>query len=359
MLQLHLFTDQLCRLHSPGMGHPERPERLDAVTAVFDTCDGKPGVTIDPGRDATDAEITAVHTAALLERVRDSQQREIAVFDADTVANSHSCAAALRAAGSACAAVDALFSGQAQRAFVGTRPPGHHAEADRPMGFCFFNNAAIAAEHARRHHGVSRIAIVDWDVHHGNGTMHSFYADPGVLYVSLHQFPLFPGSGRLEETGSAEGTGYTLNLPLAGGRSDNEYLFLFDTLVVPLLDRYQPQLVLISAGFDAHERDPLGSMLLSDAAFAAMTERLTGVAERHAEGRVAALLEGGYSLYGLQLGIAATIDGLRGAQRAAPADARQSATATGGSHTIVDSAVEQIAERAADTLSRQWGRFTV
>ncbi|TVQ39108.1 MAG: histone deacetylase [Spirochaetaceae bacterium] len=350
MQELYLVSDGVCRLHSAGGGHPERPERMDAVAAVFDDCRSDPTVLLDEGRDATQEEIIRVHTAAHYELVRDSQLREITVFDADTAANRHSYAAALRAAGGACAAVDALFNARARHAFVGTRPPGHHAEADRPMGFCFFNNAAVASEHARARYGVDRVAIVDWDVHHGNGTMHSFYEDPGVLYISLHQFPLFPGTGRLEELGSGKGKGYTVNLPLPAGRSDSEYLFLFDSLIVPLLDRYRPQLILISAGYDAHERDPLGSMLLSGAAFGAMTERLSGVAARHARNRVVVLLEGGYSLRGLELGIRATIEALL-------ADAQRTTTLADG-HTVVNSAVEALAERAAHLLRRQWGEFS-
>ncbi len=347
MAQLALFSDELCRRHNAGAGHPERPERMDAVANVFEELLQRPEMRKGEGRDGTITELRRIHTAEHITRIEESAARPVTVFDADTVANNHSFAAALRAAGCACAAVDAVCSGAVERAFVGTRPPGHHAEAGRPMGFCLFNNVAVAAEHARKRHGLERVAIVDWDVHHGNGTMHSFYDDPGVLYVSLHQSPLFPGTGYLEELGRDAGYGYTLNLPLSAGRSDTEYLFLCDQLVLPLLDRFQPELILISAGFDAHERDPLGSMLLSAEAFGAMTRRLVAVAERHGTGAVVAVLEGGYSLHGLELGIRATASGLL-----------LGGEAPGGAHTIVDSAVEALADRAAQALHDHWGALS-
>lgn len=347
MAQLALFTDDLCRRHNAGAGHPERPERLDAVASVFKEMLQRPGIREAEGRDATITELRRIHTGDHIRRLEESAARQFTVFDADTVTNNNSFAAALRAAGCACAAVDAVCTGAVQRAFVGTRPPGHHAEADRAMGFCLFNNVAVAAEQARKRYGLERVAIVDWDVHHGNGTMDSFYDDPGVLYISLHQSPLFPGTGRLEELGRDAGYGHTLNLPLSAGRSDTEYLYLFDQLIVPLLDRYRPELILISAGFDAHERDPLGSMLLSAEAFGAMTRRLVAVAERHGPGSVVAVLEGGYSLYGLELGVRATVSGLL-----------LGGDAPGGAHTIVDSAVEALAERAAHALHAHWGALS-
>ena len=353
MQPVGIYTDPICREHSAGVGHPERPERMDSVSSVLADLVGEPGITILSGRDASDEQIMRVHTAGHLDAVRASAGREVTVFDADTAANRHSFAAALRAAGSACAAVDSVCAGDARRAFVAARPPGHHAERDRAMGFCFFNTVAVAAEHARHAHGLQRVAVVDWDVHHGNGTMHHFAADPGVLFVSLHQYPLFPGTGRLEETGTDAGAGFSLNLPLSAGRSDNDYLYLFDSLIVPLLDRFAPQLVLVSAGYDAHERDPLGSMLLTSGAFAAMTQRLVSVAERSAEGRLVAVLEGGYSLAGLEAGLRETIMamGAPAPERGAAAPAGHAASAA----RLVDSVVEELVERAELQLEPFWG----
>jgi acetoin utilization deacetylase AcuC-like enzyme len=253
---------------------------------------------------ASRAEIERVHTRRHVDEVEATRDRRRTVFDADTAANEHSHEAATLAAGAALDATRAAISGDAKRPFVVMRPPGHHAEADRAMGFCLFNNAAIAAADALSA-GMQRVAIVDWDVHHGNGTERIFYDRRDVFYVSLHQEHHYPGTGRREDAGRGDGVGFTLNVPLPSGSGREEYLQAFDQVVLPALKRYEPQLFIVSAGFDGHERDPLAGMLLDGDAYAAITARLCAIADTFASGRIVHLLEGGYDLAGLA-------DGMRG-----------------------------------------------
>jgi acetoin utilization deacetylase AcuC-like enzyme len=217
----------------------------------------------------------------------------------DTAISRHSWDAALKAAGSALAAVDGVISGKVKRAFCVVRPPGHHANADRGMGFCVFNNIALAARHAQRRHGVERVLIVDWDVHHGNGTQDIFYEDGTVFFFSTHQFPWYPGTGRAEETGAGAGKGTTLNCPLPAFSGREKIFTCFEQKLLPAAEKFRPELVLISAGFDSREGDPLGQFLLKDKDFADLTRLVAGIAERHAGGRIVSLLEGGYNLSGL------------------------------------------------------------
>jgi acetoin utilization deacetylase AcuC-like enzyme len=216
--------------------------------------------------------------------------------DADTVGSPATYDAALHAAGAVLNAVDAVMEGRAANAFCAVRPPGHHAERDRAMGFCFFNNVAIAARHLRDRHRLRRIAILDWDVHHGNGTQNAFYADPGVFYFSVHQFPHYPGTGRRSERGIAGGAGFTLNVPLRAGSGDEDYRRVFSGELRPAMDNFRPDFILISAGFDAHRDDPLSEMLLTEAGFRDLTDAVLDMAARYAEDRIVSVLEGGYNL---------------------------------------------------------------
>jgi acetoin utilization deacetylase AcuC-like enzyme len=226
-------------------------------------------------------------------------------LDPDTGVSPGSWRAALLSAGGALLACDAVLAGKARSAFVCTRPPGHHAEAGRAMGFCLFNNIAVAARHLQRAHGLGRILIVDWDVHHGNGTQHMFETDPTVFYFSTHQFPFYPGTGSARETGSGRGAGFTLNYPMPAGSGDAEYIEVFQSVLCPEIDRVQPEAILISAGFDAHRDDPLAGMSLTEKGYAALTSILREAAGRHCDGRIISLLEGGYDLQALAAAVEA------------------------------------------------------
>jgi acetoin utilization deacetylase AcuC-like enzyme len=210
------------------------------------------------------------------------------------------------------ALVDEVMTGRLQNGFACVRPPGHHAERDRAMGFCLFNNVAIAAAYARRRFGVERVLILDWDVHHGNGTQHMFERDPGVLYASTHQYPFYPGTGAADEVGEGEGEGYTLNIPLPAGCGDPEYLDAFDSVIEPVVEQYAPQLVLVSAGFDPHARDPLGGMRVTEPGFAAMMRTLLRLSRHSAQGRCIAVLEGGYDLSAVRDSARAVLNELQG-----------------------------------------------
>lgn len=229
-------------------------------------------------------------------------------MDADTIGCSATYAAACRAAGSVLTALDAVAAGRAANAFCAVRPPGHHAERDHAMGFCFFNHVAVGARYAQRSLGLTRIAILDWDLHHGNGTQHLFEDDPDVLYISLHQFPLYPGSGTRHERGMGTGLGATLNIPMAAGSTDTDYRNAFRDDVAPAIKAFAPDLLLISAGFDAHRDDPLGSVLLTEAGFADLTRQACEMASGSAKGRVVSVLEGGYNLDALAASVSAHLD---------------------------------------------------
>ena len=220
-------------------------------------------------------------------------------LDPDTSISAGSLPAAYLAAGGVLAAADAIMAGTVDHAFCAIRPPGHHAESDRAMGFCLFNNVAIAARYLQRRHGVARVLIVDWDVHHGNGTQHTFDDDPSVLFFSTHQYPHYPGTGRATERGKGKGEGLTINVPMSAGQGDEDYREIFERVLVPAADAYKPEFVLISAGFDAHRDDPLASMGLTEEGYATLTGIVAGIARRHSKSRVLSCLEGGYNLNAL------------------------------------------------------------
>jgi acetoin utilization deacetylase AcuC-like enzyme len=305
-----ILTDDRMRMHDAGAGHPERPARLEEVEGELVRAEVD-GVAFAKPQAASREDILRVHDERYVAFI-DSLRGKSARLDADTAVSPHSVEAAYLAPGAAIEAVDAVMENRAGSAFALVRPPGHHAERDRAMGFCLFNNIAIAAVHAIATHKLERVMIVDWDVHHGNGTQHIFEDRRDVLFVSSHQWPLWPGSGAASEHGTGAGLGFTINLPLPAGFDDAGYVALFERLVVPIANHYQPQLLLVSAGFDAHARDPLGGMRMTEPGFAKLCGMMKAIAQRHCAGRLALVLEGGYDLAGLSHSARACVEALAG-----------------------------------------------
>lgn len=292
------------REHVPEGSHPECPERLDAIDRALEPIAGE--LREVELRPASDEEILRAHARAHLDSLLAIAGRN-ARIDADTYSSPLSLEIARLAAGSLIDASLAVARGEAPSAFAALRPPGHHAERNRAMGFCLLNHVAIAAHALRREAGLERIAIVDWDVHHGNGTQQLFDEDPDTLYVSTHQYPFYPGTGALEEIGLGRAAGSTVNLPLPSGCGDAEYGQVFDDVIVPVLREFRPELILVSAGFDAHERDPLASMKVSTRAYGLFAARLRIVAEETCRGRLVVALEGGYALDALGASVAEVV----------------------------------------------------
>jgi acetoin utilization deacetylase AcuC-like enzyme len=300
--------------HQTPLGHPERPDRIRAIERALE----KERFTSLIREQAPMAEIESLalaHPEDHIRRLRDISPREGVVrIDEDTVMSPGTYEAALRGAGGAVQAVDEVMTGKVTNAFVAMRPPGHHAERVRAMGFCFFNNAAIAARHAQRKHGAERVAIFDWDVHHGNGTQDIFWSDETVLYCSTHEAPLYPGTGALSETGDY---GTIVNAPLNAGDGSEAFRDAVDTVILPRIHDFAPDLIIISAGFDAHWRDPLASLNLTESDFAWATQKLMDLAERHCGRRIVSVLEGGYDLEGLAKSTALHLDALMGRETGA------------------------------------------
>ena len=297
--------------HDMGAGHPESPSRLRAIMQQLEQSGTLTRVTRIEPRKAEDEWITQVHTPSYVASLnRHAPTSGRVSLDPDTSMSPGSLNAAYLAAGGALAGVDAIMAGQVEQVFCAVRPPGHHAEAGRAMGFCLYNNVAIAARYAQKKHGLSRVLIVDWDVHHGNGTQHSFEDDPSVLFFSTHQYPHYPGSGWITERGKGDGEGFTINVPMEAGEGDEEYQAVFLKSLVPAADEFKPEFVIISAGFDAHKDDPLASMGLTEAGYAELTGIVAGIATRHAKGRILSSLEGGYNLTALAASVDAHINAL-------------------------------------------------
>jgi len=300
-----LYTHPSCLRHSAGPGHPESPARLQAVLEALDHDRFAMLDRIDAPRASLE-QLARVHDATLIDLVLSVAPVEgYAQLDADTAMSPDSLEAALRAAGAVCAAVDALLDGSATRAFCAVRPPGHHATRDTPMGFCLFNNVAVGAAHALAR-GLDRVAIVDFDVHHGNGTQDIFWREPRVLYASTHQSPLYPGTGAEDETG----VGNIVNAPLPAASSSFAFREACREIVLPAVERFRPQLVMISAGFDAHYLDPLANLNLGAPDYEWITRELVDIARKYAQGRVISSLEGGYSLTALRQSTAAHVAAL-------------------------------------------------
>ncbi|UXN60893.1 histone deacetylase family protein [Phyllobacterium zundukense] len=303
-----LYSHPIYLEHLTPPGHPERPDRLRALNKVLEdsTFDALDRVQAPMGDETT---ILYTHPQTFIERVRSTIPEEgLTRVDSDTTVSPKSWEAVLTAIGAANAAVDDVFTGVADNVFVASRPPGHHAERDKAMGFCLFNSAAIAARHAQKAHGIERVAIVDWDVHHGNGTQDIFWDDPSVLYCSTHQMPLYPGTGAKDETGA----GNIINAPLSPQTGSDHFREAFNTRILPAIDEFRPELIIVSAGFDAHHRDPLAEINLNEDDFDWATGALMERAGSYASNRLVSLLEGGYDLKGMSLSAGAHIRRLMG-----------------------------------------------
>jgi len=310
--RIGVIEDPRFQTHTGPEGHPEAPARLLAVgQALSDWEQRSPGalLRIKP-RFASDDEILRIHTPDHLRKIEAAVARAPTRLDADTFVSAESLDVARLAAGSCVELATKIALGELDTGFAALRPPGHHAEADHAMGFCLFNSVAVAARALQQACGIEKILIIDWDVHHGNGSQHSFYDDPSVLYLSTHQFPFYPGTGAAGETGIDRGRGTTVNIPMPPGCGDYEYIGVLTRLFAPIAREFDPDFILVSCGFDAHEADPLGSMEITAAGFRKLTQITQEVAKTVCGGRIAYFLEGGYSAQGLLEGTAAVLDGM-------------------------------------------------
>ncbi len=298
MKKTGIVTDPLFMEHDTGPYHPESSERLDHIYRMINTKGLNKDLKAVKLREVEDDQLLAVHTKDHLETVKSSAGRQRVHLDGDTPTSPKSYEAARWAAGSLLECVDQVMEGRLDNAFAFIRPPGHHAEANRAMGFCLFNNVAVAAEYAKKKHKLKRILIIDWDVHHGNGTQHTFYDDPGVLYFSSHRYPFYPGTGFFDEVGKDKGSGFTVNVPLPGGCGDGEYYAVYSRILPPVARAFKPELIMVSAGFDIYRLDPLGGMNVTEDALAAISGTILDLADELCEGKLVITLEGGYHVEG-------------------------------------------------------------
>ena len=288
--------------HNMGAFHVESPKRLETIYHMVEKEISFPYLEINP-RPAKEEEILTVHSPSYVSAIKETSGKERVHLDPDTATSPRSYEVALLAAGGLLEAIDFIMEGKIQNGFALIRPPGHHAEASRAMGFCLFNNVAIGAEHLIKKHGLKRIMIIDWDLHHGNGTQHSFYERSDILYFSTHQFPHYPGTGYWDETGKGSGEGFTVNVPLSSGKTDEDFLFIYRKILSPILAQYKPEFILVSAGFDIYQADPLGGMMITEEGFGALTSELLALAQDFSKERILFTLEGGYDLQGLREGV--------------------------------------------------------
>ncbi len=298
--------------HHAGVGHPERPERLESIMSYLITTKLIENLLmIEPYRSDINW-IATIHTRDYIDSINQAYKQGYHYLDADTGISPDSYQTALLAAGGAMAAADAIMDDKIDNAFCAVRPPGHHAERNRAKGFCLFNNIAITAKYLQQKYQMKKVLIIDWDVHHGNGTQNAFYDDPTVFYFSIHQWPHFPGTGLQAEKGVGKGEGFTLNVPLSAGETNDDYIDVFENQLVPAAKNFRPNFILISAGFDAHIQDPLAGMQLTEKGYGQLTQIVVDLANEFCNGRLISLLEGGYNLEMLARSVAAHIEVLRG-----------------------------------------------
>ncbi|MGH2404831.1 MAG: histone deacetylase family protein [bacterium] len=350
-MTLPVYTHPACELHLTGHGHPERPQRLRAIRQAIEASDLAKSVTWVESPQVDRDLLASVHASAYIAAIERIAREGGRWLDQDTAVSAQSDVAALHAVGAAQRAAEVLCARQVSRAFAAVRPPGHHALPDRGMGFCLFNNTAVAATAARRA-GLARIMIVDWDVHHGNGTQAIFWRDPSVLYVSLHQEYWYPGTGAIEEVGEGPGEGFTVNVPLPAETGDGGYADVFEEIVLPLASAHRPELVIISAGYDAHKDDPLGGMVVTAPGFGRLAHLLEGAA-RAIDAPVLAVLEGGYDLAALRDSVVATLRVLAGAPASTPIpDA--SGTPASGPREVAPAAIRSRVRLVRSMLLIHW-----
>jgi acetoin utilization deacetylase AcuC-like enzyme len=337
-----VVTDIRYMDHGAGLAHPESPERLAAIYRMLDLPDMAGKFIQIPPRFATIEELTLIHRTSYVDLVAGTAGRDYTSLDPDTATTEGSFTAARLAAGGICTAIDSVISGETDNAFALVRPPGHHAEANAAMGFCLFNNVAIGAMYAITRHKMERILIVDWDLHHGNGTQHSFYDDNRVLYFSTHQYPHYPGTGAIDENGKGAGLGYTINVPMKAGADNALYLNIFRRILQPVALKFKPELVLVSAGFDIYENDPLGGMEVTPAGFASLTRMLIRIADACCQGRLVMILEGGYHIQGQTEGVKRVLQEMRDEIRVEKDEPCSIGEESGQEHPVIRRVIEQI-----------------
>lgn len=336
--------------HKTGIHHMEVPGRLEAIYSMINRCELKEQLIQVAPRFASLEELEMVHSPAYIEKIMDTAGEPLLYLDPDTVTSAQTCEAAFLAVGGVLEAVRCVMTGELDNAFALIRPPGHHAEKNRQMGFCVFNNVALAAEYARRRFGLSRVLIVDWDVHHANGTQHIFEQSPEVLVFSTHRFPFFPGTGSIEEVGTGDGRGFTVNVPLTPRKKDSDYAEIYEKILRPIALEFQPQLVLLSAGFDTHYDDPIGGMRITEHGYAYMTDVLLQIADSSCGGKLVAVLEGGYDLGAMRKSSKAVLEALL---EGAAGASREKIEAVSDR-----SAVAGVIREAAKTQSPYWKCFS-
>ncbi len=312
-----IVTDPVFLKHEPGPYHPESPQRLKTLLDLAgEVVESGGAYELLPLRTAVQEELELCHGAAYIDLVRSTSGHNRFALDGDTVTCRDSFGVALMAVGGFLQLLDAVAAAEYANGFTMVRPPGHHALRDRGMGFCLFNTVAIGARYLQKAHGARRVAVMDWDVHHGNGSQDAFYDDPSVLFLSTHQYPYYPGTGAADEVGSGKGEGYTVNVPLPAGCGDAEYLAVFREIIVPAIERYEPDWLLVSAGFDSHRDDPLAAMGVTEGGFGVMAGAMLELARKHTGGKIAFLLEGGYDLSALRNSVAVVLDRMQSAEAA-------------------------------------------
>jgi len=344
-MSVGIVKDDIYLEHETDAYHPENPNRLKYIYAMLDTIDSQ-GLFYVPPKMATHDEIALNHEKAYIESIATTKGKNPKRLDPDTVTSPKSYEAACMAVGGTLKAADMLMNSEIHSAFALVRPPGHHAEKGRAMGFCIFNNIAIAARYLTEKYNLKKVLIVDFDLHHGNGTQHSFYNDPKILYFSTHQYPYYPGTGWLDEIGTGEGKGYTVNVPMSYGMNDEDYVYVFKEVLIPVADLYKPEIVLVSAGFDTYYNDPLGGMVVTEGGFAMMTRMLLDIAKKYSDGKTLLALEGGYDLNGLASSVKAVIMELKGTPMPMP-------EAKG---KTPDSLVQTV-KKVKQVLEPYWGKF--